>query len=353
MTGVATQVILIVGVVGDVETLITTNIATPNASAAAELYQNLFSSGKVNWTLVMESTLIALQVTGCVPGYFLDELQSCQLCPPNRYCIGGSVGAQPCPSSMYSMSGANSSTSCTLRVVVIVVLTLPIPLNNFSDIAKSKLQSAIATAVHIQINRVTLVSVASVEFRRSKDAIIEVIFDLIADTVEEATSLVNVLNPVILNQNLASHGLPKATIQSITITAAAYPQSTQSFLSILIGSIATAITVILVFGFLLFRHSPETEEDRQFRMASQSLRSRLHINISDGFLLNTEAALTCAPLILRMCRISSKDGHNIVQRSYLEAAVRLSMLQVSLSIDHECKYGPISFKINNFALTEI
>ena len=327
-SSVASNVVAIVGIVGDIETFITCNVATPDASKAADLYLKLSLYVEANWSSVngfFGTELISLKVTGCVAGFTLDSFQVCQLCPSNFYCPGGSMNAQPCPVRTYSLSGSNSSSLCLSAVFVIVVVNLPISGNNFSIIMQFNLKTSVAKTVGVQTGRVVITSTR--EIIRRTDTSIDVTLDIAGSDNDDATLIAKMLDIAVLNHNLESQGLPNALIKSILNTATSYSTSSLNSLPLIVGTIAGGTILVTVFGLFWFWHSVEPEDERQLRKASQILRSRLGIRMGDGYLLNTEAALTLSPLFWRISRNSS-DGQKILQRSYLEAAARLSMLQV-------------------------
>lgn len=332
--GVEYDLVLVVGIMGDIETAITTNIATPDARAAAVLYRNLRSYSAENWTKLdhyVGSNLISIQVSGCVPGYTLDSSQICQLCPSNFYCNGGSEAALPCPIRSFSMPGANSSVMCIPAVFVVVTLSFSLASSNFSGAAEYKLQSAVALTADISVGRIVIVSLKT--SRRSLNPSLDITLDIAADNVDVATSIVKKLDTAALNVNLQSQGLPSAILKSVIVTATQDAQSGNSMLEVVIGSLVGVSILLFMSGLVLYYRNAEPEDEKQLHQASRRLRARLGIRMRDGYLLDTETAFGVQPLLWRLYQISFKfsypaDGPRILQRSYLEAASRLSMLQV-------------------------
>jgi serine/threonine protein kinase len=77
-----------------------------------------------------KSGLVFIRLNSCVPGYELSLLsQTCQLCPANYFCVGGSQVREACPIDRSSSSpGANESKFCnsayTLPTPVVIGLSM-------------------------------------------------------------------------------------------------------------------------------------------------------------------------------------------------------------------------------------
>ena len=120
-------------------TAVTSRIAALDAVAAAKITQKLASAdlkAEFEPRGLSNPTLTSVTVTACVPGYELSSSQTCQRCPPNYYCAGGSAGRTPCPTGSFAPPGANSSKACIPVVFVVVSAKLPLFPSNFTSSVK-------------------------------------------------------------------------------------------------------------------------------------------------------------------------------------------------------------------------
>ena len=119
-------------------------------------------------------------ICGCAPAYFLQSPSSCQICPPNFYCPGGTSGGSPCPGNSFSQAGANSSSECTQYAVSIIV-RLPILLVNFTSVLQAAFVRAVASAAGVSPKRVSILSTASVATRRAGLALVQISHQMLAN----------------------------------------------------------------------------------------------------------------------------------------------------------------------------
>ena len=327
----------IVGIIGNINTEITTNIATSDDDAASNIFQALSSKPGEMWSTLagfVGASLISLEVTGCLPGFSLDESQTCKLCSANYFCLGGASSPQACPLQEFSLPGANSSIFCVQAVFITVIVSIPMSRENFTALMANEMQSALALTAAVSPGRVVVVSISV--GKRGAAASIEVSLDIAADDVKTALTISQRIVPSVLYQNLALHGLSQTSLISVSVAAATDFSSEISSLAVMVGSIAGGVTMFAVLAFLLFRHGAESEEERQLRHAAEYLRFRLGITTKDGYLLNTETAFGLSSFFWCLFGTSSAscgEGQKILQRSYLNAAAQLSMLQVHWHYD--------------------
>jgi hypothetical protein len=327
--GVDVNLVLISGVVGDVKTLITSSVVTTNVNDAATLFGSLRAMPAEKWSVIdtfVEASLISIQVTGCKPGLSLDANLICQVCPANYYCIGGSTSPQPCTLRAFSIPGANSSNSCHQAVFVIVDVSLSISRENFTSAMENNFQTVLSVTAGVSTTHVVVMTVNTFH-----GATTDIISEIAADDVYKALAISRKIDSTTLNRNLVSNGLPECSLKSVTVTAGTDAASGVSSLAVIVGSIAGGVTALLIVTIIKFHRQWEPEDERLLRQAAESLRNRLGIRMKDGYFLNTETVLVLPPMLWRWFYASSKhvDGQTILHRTYLEAAARLSILQVN------------------------
>ena len=337
VANVDSNLVLVVGVVGDVQTLITSNIATTDANYAAILFQILKAFPAETWSRLdtfVGASLISLQVTGCLPGFSLDANLICQLCPANYFCIGGSASLQPCPLRAFSIPGANSSNFCYQAVFVLVELSMQISRENFTFSVENDFYSVLAVTAGVSPNHVVILNVKTLEAAKT-----DVSSEIAADDVDKAFAISHRINSRTLNQNLVSKGLPQCVLKSVSVTAGTDTTSGVSSLAVMVGSIAGGVTILLMIAICMYFHRAEQEDHRLLRQAAERLRGRLGIRMQDGYFLDTETALVVPPFLWRWFHANSNsaNGQTIIHRSYLEAAAHLSVLQVLISFCHRLR----------------
>ena len=203
-------------------TTITSDIVAPDAKEAAALV-GIVRSSAMSTELSLKfgyyhASLTSVQVSSCVPGYELSLLShTCQLCPANHFCRGGSMGREICPTDLgFSPPGADNIASCTSAVFVTLIFSIPIFKGNITDAFKSKVIAAISQTAGIESERVAI-SVGGTS-RRAESSVSELITAKLAATnVLSAAALLTNIDEMNLNKQLMSQGLPKCTRFSISM----------------------------------------------------------------------------------------------------------------------------------------
>ena len=99
-------------------------------------------------------------------------------------------------------------------------------------------------------------------------------------------------------------------------------QGTSQWLAAGVGLAVGALLLLLgLIVYIVSRRRHETPEERQLRIAITELRTRLCITAADGFLLSSERSRGFSAV----CQHSRQPV--VIQRSFVEAAARLSLLQ--------------------------
>ena len=353
--------LVISGIVGDSNTLVTSRIATVNAGKAATLVQNL------NWDTVSKKlallgfpncTLAAVQLTACLPGFELLESQTCQLCPAGYFCVGGSSGSTPCSSGYFALPGANSSTSCKPAVFVLVVISLPILASNFTSALQAKLQSAFAIAAGVPMESILVVANQGSQGRRleTSNAYTLVTAQIAVKDNGVAASISSDLNQALLNSIFASEGIPDCSLQSVTTTAPSPVVNVGITWPIIVGAcVGTCVLVMICSVAFFILRRVESDEERELRLTVENLRVRLHITSTEGYVLRhvqeMSSMFLSLILLIDFCRFSvfsseissvlptvfkhcwpwvTDKNRVLIPRSYLEAAGRLHLMQVRM-----------------------
>jgi serine/threonine protein kinase len=195
------------------------------------------------------SSLMSVQVTACVPGNELlvqPPPSTCVPCQSNYFCSGGSAPRAPCPGGGFSVPAVNSSDFCT-QTAVVLVLTLPIPMMNFTAEVQIMFKHALALTAGVKANEVAIISISNVSSARR--AIQEAV---------ELTSQITVANPATaavisakvdqssLNLNLQGQGLPKCSFISVVVQSSAPDNSSGS------RALQSALIGACIGGFMFF-----------------------------------------------------------------------------------------------------
>ena len=238
-------------------TLVTSNIATVDANAAAVLKQQL-DSNKFAVDLATHGfiggELVSLQVTACPPGYELLPSLECQLCPANHICTDGSSVAELCPADSFAPPGSNSSASCVTVVYVLVVILLPVSQDNFTLQEQNKFQMALALAAAVPVEKAIIVTYNPVQSRRSRALSIKVNSEIAADDSSSADLVSSNLNPSRINSNLIAQGLPQGTLISVVVSNLQSAETniySQTFIGGIIGAFV-CLLVIIAIGLKLY-----------------------------------------------------------------------------------------------------
>ena len=293
--GLDSGYVVISGIVGDIQTSVSSNIATSDAKSAAELAQVLngeFVHNGLNSHGFSNCTLEAVQVTGCLPGYELSESQACQLCPAGSFCVGGASSSTQCSAGFYAPAGSNSSNSCKPAVFVIVVVILPISNNNFTVLVTSRFQMALAAAAAVSLQNVFVVT--SAQGRRvgpsGSASSVQVTAEIAVSDTNAAQSIVNNMSPSVLNKCLILEGLPPGSLQSITTTAlnSVYQGSS---LPVIVGALIGSFLLLFGIVTVYFIGKAEPEDERELRRTIENLRVQLCITAQYGYFLGCQFLL--------------------------------------------------------------
>ena len=284
--------VVITGVVGDSSTTVTSNVATPSAKSAAVLTQALIASavqdGLASYGFE-DAILEEVQVTACLPGFELSESQTCQMCPANYFCIGGSSPANPCSADYFAIPGSNSSLACRPAVFVVLVISFPVPQQNFTDSFKSGLQEAVASAAGVPLDTVFGIISQSVQGRRASgpgvaDASVLVTVQIAARDSAAAASISGSLSTAALDSNFVARGLPAGTLQSVSTSAETSAYALP--MGIIVGSfVAGFVVVAAAVGVLLCSKTAMPPEEQLLLSTRERLRKKLHITAKHGYVL--------------------------------------------------------------------
>ena len=285
---------VISGIVGDFTTSVSCTIATENAKFAAVLAQTLNGDVVQNGLSLYgfpNCAVLSVQVTGCLPGFVLSTSQTCQLCPSGFFCVGGSSPAVPCSAGFFAFPGANSSVFCKPAVFVILVISLPMSIGNFTDLEMTRFQTAVATATDVSLESVLVVKAdelsmrADNTLRRTSYSSIQVTAEIAVADTSAALSVAGKINPSILNKCLVSQGLPEGSLQSVTTSVSNLSFSQGAPIALIVGAFVGSF-VLLLSCFAVFLFSKvEAEDERELRYTMEQLRTKLHITAQDGYLV--------------------------------------------------------------------
>jgi hypothetical protein len=316
-------------------TLIMYKFATSDAIAAENLRlrlsKELSNSSSFKFKGLADGYLETVTVSACPPGFYLQlEVGTskngkdglCELCPAGFFCIGGSLVSTPCPLASYSLPGANSSSSCTSAVFVIVSARIQTPQRNFEKLQQQKYIVALALASGTAAERVSILSVSSADnYRRLGSDETRVRSQIAAKDTSSAASISNRLDGSTLNFELSAQGLPAASLDSITVLASS-PQlesaNTPPWVIALAVVCGVVVLLLLVLVYLRIFHSKvNVAEDSALTLKIIDVRQRLALLPSDGFFLNSE----------RLPFWSKKRSAVFLRQSHLESAGRLALFR--------------------------
>ena len=111
------------------------------------------------------------QLISCPAGYSLfvptQDSQQCLLCPASFFCIGGKAPSVACSDGTYAPVGSNASSACKYTVFVQLIISLPIPSENFTSDRQDQFIKAVASAAGVSYQFVILGSIVSAGRRTS------------------------------------------------------------------------------------------------------------------------------------------------------------------------------------------
>jgi serine/threonine protein kinase len=235
-------------------TTVTSRIATSDAQAAATVFQIIdsshvkaeFASGGLH-----AATLISVQVTACVPGHELSSAQTCQLCPSNSFCPGGSSAGKACAAGSFSPPGAISRSQCAQ--VVFVTTKLPILRANFSADFQAKFRVALALTAWVSVEQVVLTNVS----RRDAEQQLVVNAEIAVNDTASAEAVSGRMDLNSLNTNLMLQGLPKSTSVVARVSDSGAQSTSSSVISLpaVLGGVIGGFIILIacsVAGYWLF-----------------------------------------------------------------------------------------------------
>ena len=201
-------------------TEVSSRIATSDALAAASLVKGL-DPQKIQARLQIHSfqgaSLTSVEVTACIPGFELQAQpppSTCQPCPSNSYCLGGTDAHVPCPDGSFSGLGANSSSACK-QAAVMLGITLPITSSNFTSDLQFRFRNALASTVGVKTDLVTIV--AFHDARRAGAGSLLVTSEIAAESPVSAQVISSKVETSSLNSYLKAYGLPESSSASTEI----------------------------------------------------------------------------------------------------------------------------------------
>jgi hypothetical protein len=335
--------VLVVSIVesGYESTQVISKIAIPDVMRAAQLRSRLSKvllnpsalAASLNQTATFPSafTMQSVTVTECPPGFDLVLGSSalnigsdglCEDCQASYYCPGWSAGRQACPSGTFSKPGSNSSTACIPAVFVAVDVSLPIPPANFTMSVQAKFKAALASAAGTTPDRVIIIgfSPSSVS-RRSNNAatVTQIQSQVAAKDLATANSMCGRLDSAALSSELASQGLPAASVGTVALlnpSVVTDDKRTAILVGVLVGGFA-----LLLFGVSMWlwtsKKKSESEEETILQMRVEEIRKKLHLTVKDGFLLSSE----------RPSFWNRRTDIVFLRKSHLESVARFSMFQ--------------------------
>jgi hypothetical protein len=166
--------------------------------------------------------------------------------------------------------------------------------------------------------------------RRASSDLLQVELKIATRDLDAASRLRDSLKAEAINIQLTNQELPpcqlvsatvvKADSGSVFVTAAPSEPSVWAASPWPAVGIALGTAIVLMFGaFLLFGllRKGESDEDRLLRLTMERLRGRFRITHADGYIVGAASRLSW----------SSHRDCTVIQRSHLEAAARLALLQ--------------------------
>ena len=235
-------------------TVVTSNIAFSNAGDADLLANSILNQNQANFNLGFKEfdgcNLLTVQLTACIPGFELIS-QTCHMCPQNRFCVGGSVGSQICPTGTYSPSGSNSSNSCKPAIFVLISVSLPLSKDNFTNQMQNRLRSALALTGTVDVMRVSILAItqAASQARRFAGSPSLVNCEIATDDVRAAAEISSKFDETDLNANLNLQGLPSCSLINVAVSDETQRSSGTVSLPLVIGvSVGCFIFVLISTG---------------------------------------------------------------------------------------------------------
>ena len=274
------------------------------------------------------SSLISITVTACAAGFELiiqdgsltGNDGDCNLCPAFFYCVGGTSERTSCTSGTFAPPGSNSSMSCVPSVIIIVVATLPIPLENFTTSKQGIFIDAISSVTSIAADQVMISSMVPISGRRSATfESIQVQFQLAARDSDSAMTVISNLRAPSFDSKLVSLGLPQAVIESVS-SSLPYSSGTSVqpwVIAVCITGGFFMLSLVLALTLWASLRNRGSEEEKLLSNKVLEIRRDLKISRKDGFLLTSE-------------RPSFFERHMeivFLRKSHLEAAARLALSQ--------------------------
>mmetsp|Transcript_14218 Transcript_14218/g.30377 ORF Transcript_14218/g.30377 Transcript_14218/m.30377 type:complete len:1807 (+) Transcript_14218:1506-6926(+) len=248
-------------------------------------------------------------------GQFSYALQQCNLCPASSFCPGGAGLSQHCPPGTFAPAGSSSPDSCKPAAFLVMSVVLSLAPDAFQANKRAAFRDAVAYTIGAATPSVIVDSVVSATARQMRPAETLITARVAASDSSAAAAFKSDLRVQVLNLRLQDQGLPPATLISADVVSSLTGEVPQ-YLSLwpaVGGAIGGFALVVAVAVFVLWRmmQKYENEEEKLLQITMATLRSRLGIELRDGYALNTEPAGRCI----------------VLQRGYLEAAARLDLLQ--------------------------
>ena len=143
-------------------------------------------------------------------------------------------------------------------MIVKLVLSLPMTIEEFSIDKQAKFRQAIAGAAGVNLSKVRIVSITPTSDRRQRrllDSGINVDVEVAADSTSAARTVVGQLNADNINQNLKAAGLPEAEIVVAPYLADESPSS-GNFARLVTGIAIPILLICAVVGFQMVNYCP-------------------------------------------------------------------------------------------------
>ncbi len=248
-------------------------------------------------------------------GLFSYALQQCSLCPASSFCSGGTGLSQHCPPGTFAPEGSHSPDSCRPVAFLVISVVLSLAPDAFQANKRTAFRHAVANTIGAATPNVIVDSVGSAKARQLQPAETLITARVAASDSSAAAVLKSVLREQVLNLRLRDQDLPAATLISADVVSSLTGEAdeAQSLWPAVGGAIAgfAFVMSLAVLCVWMMMQRSETEEEKLLKMTMTTLRSRLGIELRDGYALNTEPAGRCV----------------VLQRGYMEAAARLDLLQ--------------------------
>ena len=150
----------------------------------------------------------------CPAGYQL-VAEECLLCPAASYCLGGIFAPVPCANGLFSSPGSNSSASCKQVVFVVVSISFPVFISDFSSSEQETLKQYLADTAEILPGNVQETEISQTGFGQTL-----VVYKLATDDAIAAAHLRLKLSQVLLStSSITLPGLSEGFLQSVTVTS--------------------------------------------------------------------------------------------------------------------------------------